>query len=325
MTPVRVLVTGTTGFIGSHLTRLLVREGCTVYALIRSTSDMWRIKDILQSLNVIRGDLVTSLNGWEQQVEKIRPETCFHLAWYAEPGRYLASQENLNMLTASIHLASHLARSGCKKFIGVGTCFEYDTDLSYLQDRRLAESSPTKPRSLYAASKLASYLVLEQLTAASEMDFAWVRLFHQYGPYEDQRRLVPSVIRSLLHNEEARLTKGEQIRDVLHVADVATAIWAVAQSNLEGPVNIGSGRPVTVRHIAMKIADILNRQELIRLGALPYGDSDPMFICANNSRLKENTTWAPRDDLEAGLRRTIEWCRAHLSPNLPQSSRLQAR
>jgi UDP-glucuronate decarboxylase len=132
-------------------------------------------------------------------------------------------------------------------------------------------------------------------------------LFYQYGPFEDERRLMPSVICSLLQNKTARTTKGEQIRDFLHVEDVASALWAVAQSNLTGPVNIGSGKLVTVRAIITTIAEIIGKPGLVNLGALPYGPSDPMFVCANNHRLVENTTWAPRFELEDGLRQTIEW------------------
>lgn len=85
-----------------------------------------------------------------------------------------------------------------------------------------------------------------------------------------------------------------------------------AQSNLSAPVNIGSGKPVTVREIAITIGAILKRPELIALGALPYGVSDPMFICANNRRLIEHTSWVPRFDLEQGLHHIIEWWQSRL-------------
>lgn len=300
----RVLITGVTGFIGSHLARLLVREGYTVYALIRSTSNVWRIKDILQSLYVIRGDVV-ALNEWEQQLGKIQLDICFHLAWYAVPGKYLTSLENFNMVIASLRFASRLASLGCKKFIAAGTCVEYDTNLGYL-----SEVSPTKPRSPYAASKLALQLILEQLGSVTGMKVAWTRLFYLYGPSEDEQRLVPYVICSLLRNQVARVTEGKQVRDFLHVEDVAAAIWAVAQSDLTGPVNIGSGIPVTVRDIVTRIGAILGKSELIALGAVPYAAADPMFICANNSRLR-STTWVPRFDLDQGLSDTIEWWKQH--------------
>jgi len=309
----KVFLTGTTGFIGSHVARRLIADGCEVYALVHPSSNTWRVNDIVDSLNVVSCDLF-STEELNKSLEQIRPDICIHLAWYAEPGKYLNSLENLRFMSASMQLATRLANLGCKRFVGAGTCFEYDTDLGYL-----SETSPTSPRSLYAASKLGLYLVLEQLSKMMGLGVAWLRFFYLYGPYEDERRLVPSVICSLLRNQEAKVTKGEQIRDFLHVEDVAAAIWTVAQSNLLGPVNIGSGKPVAVRDVATKIGEILNRLGLIKFGALPYSTSEPMFVCANNSRLVGNTTWVPRYDLEEGLRLTVDWWQAHIRSFRPRA------
>ena len=302
----KVFITGATGFIGSHVTRLLLSEGCEVHALVRESSDLWRINDVVPSLRLVRCDLL-AFDALNAHLERIQPDLCIHLAWYAVPGKYLTSLENLSLLNASLHLASRLAGLGCQRFVGIGTCFEYDTRLGYL-----SETSPTRPRNLYAASKLALQVVLEQLANTTGMEVAWLRLFYQYGPFENERRLVPSVICSLLRHQVAKVTKGEQIRDFLHVEDVAAAIWAVAQSDLSGAVNIGSGKPVAVRDIVTQIGAILNRPELIAPGVLPYNPSDPLFICANNRRLTESTTWVPRHDLEQGLQHTIVWWQRHL-------------
>jgi nucleoside-diphosphate-sugar epimerase len=302
----RVLVTGATGFIGAHLTRLLIRRENSVYVLVRETSNTRRIYEIASSVRVIRGDLLEP-DALEQQLIQARPELCFHLAWYAVPGKYLASTENLRMLSASINFASLLAKVGCKRFVSTGTCLEYDTDAGYL-----SEDSPTKPRSLYAASKLSLYHILTQITANTAMSFAWARLFYQYGSYEDERRLVPSIICSLLRNREARVTSGEQIRDFLHVEDVAAALMALGKSRLSGPVNIGSSSPISVRDMAKKIGEMLGRSGMVRIGASAIGPSEPIFVCANNSLLKRNTGWNPRYDLEEGLRQTIAWWRQQI-------------
>lgn len=288
-----------------------MREGCEVHPLIRESSDLWRIKDIVPLLHPVQCDLLDS-DKLDVHLNRIQPDLCIHLAWYAEPSQYLTAVENLNLLSAGLHLATELAALGCKRFIGIGTCFEYDTGLGYL-----SETSSVKPKSLYAASKLALQITLEQLADTTGMAIAWLRLFYQYGPYEDERRLVPSIICSLLRNETAKATKGEQIRDFLHVEDVAAAIWAVARSDLSGPVNVGSGNPTAVRDIANRVGAILNRPELIALGALPYNPSDPMFICANNQLLTRNTAWVPQYDLEQGLRQTVEWWQHRLGDTVP--------
>jgi nucleoside-diphosphate-sugar epimerase len=119
---------------------------------------------------------------------------------------------------------------------------------------------------------------------------------------------MPYVIRRLLHGQQVPLTPGEQVRDFLHIEDVARAVVAVVESKLSGAVNIGSGQPVTVRQIAEAIGALLGRPELIALGAQSYAPDDPMFILADNSKLK-TTGWQPQLSLETGLRQTIEWWR----------------
>jgi nucleoside-diphosphate-sugar epimerase len=194
--------------------------------------------------------------------------------------------------------------------VGIGTCFEYDLSLGYL-----SESSLTKPITLYAATKVALSTILQQFAQITEMEVAWIRLFYQYGPMEDERRLIPGIISSLLRDEVVKTTKGEQIRDFLHIEDVASAIWAVAKSNVSGVVNVGSGQPVTVGQIALELGNLLGKPDLIHLGALPYRPNDPMFICANNELLRKQTDWMPKYNLTTGLKNTIEWYKDHLNIN----------
>ncbi len=302
----KVLITGANGFIGSHLTRLLVKTNFQVYALVRPNSNLSRIQDILSQLELWQGDLLDN-EQLSSYLDQIRPDICLHLAWYAVPGKYLEARENLSMLNASLNLASKLAELGCQKFIGIGTCIEYDTALGYF-----SESSPTKPTNLYATTKLALQQVLTEWGKTVEMEVAWIRLFYQYGPGEDIRRLIPMVICSLLQSKPAQLTRGEQIRDYLHVEDVAAAILAVAKSNLSGVVNVGSGKPVTVAEMALTVAKILGKTDLLDLGAIPYRTGDPMFICANNQLLLSQTDWSPKYTLEEGLANTIMWWQEYL-------------
>jgi len=305
----KVLITGASGFVGSHVARLLVAEGCEVYALVRESSNRWRIRDILPSMYLRQSDLVAFENV-NTYLQEIKPELCIHLAWYAVPGKYLNSQENLDSIQASINLLSQLAELGCKRFVGIGTCFEYDLSLGYL-----SESSLTKPITLYAATKVALSTILQQFAQITEMEIAWIRLFYQYGPMEDERRLIPSVICSLLRDEVVKTTKGEQVLDFLHVEDIASAIWAVAKSNVSGVVNVGSGQPVTVGQILLELGNLLGKPDLIHLGALPYRPNDPMFICANNELLIKKTDWTPKYNLTTGLKNTIEWYKVHLNLN----------
>ncbi len=308
----RVLVTGSTGFIGSHLTRFLSLENHEVYAIIRPNSNTLRIDDVVGLLNVVRSDLKDAEN-MKAHLRRIKPELCYHLAWYAEPGKYLTSDENAKMLLASKSLASNLADAGCKRLIAAGTCLEYES-----QERPLPENSPTKPLSPYAAGKLSLYDYLKEVAQVSEMDFAWTRLFYQYGPCEDQRRFVPSVICALLSGKEVKTTSGEQIRDFLHVEDVASAILAVGKTKLHGAVNVGSGIPISVKEVGLRIGKLLGHPELITINPTDK-DKAPNYLCADNSLLKHRTDWKPLYDLDHGLLHTIAWWRQRM--NSPSSGK----
>ena len=232
----------------------------------------------------------------------VRPETCIHAAWYAEPGKYLDSPQNLDSLRSSFDLIESLAKAGCKHVVGVGTCFEYA-----MQDTPLTEDSPTGPFTLYAAAKLAFYLVAAQRAAQLGMGLAWGRLFYLYGPYEDERRLVPAAIKALSSGREFPATTGEQVRDYLHVEDVAAGLCAMSHHRLGGVFNVSSCEPVTIAGLMRTLGELLGRPELIRLGALPPRDWDPAYVCGDNQRLRTEAHWSPRYSLRDGLAQTIEW------------------
>ena len=303
----KVLVTGASGFIGSELARLLIREGNEVFALLRPGSDPWRIHDLLPKLQVIEGDLLEPTGGWVERLCEVRPEMCFHFAWYAEPGVFLSSPLNLRYLSASLALAERLAEANCRKLVIAGSFSEYEQSPGYL-----SEESAISPNTVYGATKAALHQALALWARGAGMELLWPRIFSVYGPAEHEKRFVPAVILSTLRGEATRLTPGEQARDYLHVTDAAGAVWAAARSELSGAVNIASGEPVALREIALQIGQILDRRELIRLGDLPYREGEAMFVCAEVRRLREATGWQPYYSLEEGLRQTVEWWRLFL-------------
>ena len=192
----RIFITGASGFIGSQLTRLLVQEGAEVYALLRPSGDPWRIRELLPKLQVVEGDLLHLDQKWLKQLAAIHPETCFHFAWYAEPGVFLSSPLNLQYLSGSLALAEGLAQAGCKKLVIAGSFSEYDQDLGYL-----SENSALKPNTPYGAAKAAMYQALALWAPRAEMELLWPRIFSVYGPAEHEKRFVPAVILAALRGE----------------------------------------------------------------------------------------------------------------------------
>jgi len=292
----RVLVTGGAGFIGRRVTDQLVLRGHDVAVVTR------RDACDIGKAHIIRGDL-SEIDKIEHLLREWNADSCIHLAWYAEPGKYLSSPLNVQFLGWSLDLFRTLASAGCRHVVMAGTCAEYDSDCGYLR-----EDGPTRPTTLYAAAKLSLYITVRQLAELNGMRFAWGRIFFPYGPGEDPRRAVAALINALLRNERFKASEGMQVRDYLHVDDIASAFVALIESKADGCFNIASGNPVTIRSLMEIIGDIVGKRELIDFGAIPYREWDPMFICGDNHRL-HCLGWQPDYSLKTGLESTVSWWR----------------
>jgi len=296
----QVFVTGASGFIGAHVTRALLAGGHAVTALAMPGDSLWRLKEATGKFSVVTG-LIAEKDTLRRALNEFRPEACIHLAWFAEPGRYLSSPENISSLTDSLSLLNELIQAGCHQVIMVGTCAEYDTDKGFLR-----EDTPARPTTLYAATKLSACLIGQQLAAAAQINFAWGRIFYPYGPQEDPRRLVPAAICALQQGRSFPATLGEQVRDYIYIEDVAAAFRVLLEKEASGVFNISSGAPVTIRQLLESIAMLVGRADLTQFGALAYRDWEPPFICGDNNRLKQ-LGWRPEFTLSQGLSQTIKW------------------
>jgi nucleoside-diphosphate-sugar epimerase len=300
----RVLVTGCAGFIGSQVTRLLVEEGHTVYGVIQPGESCERIGDLLPQVQLLSLDLADRA-GTRSAIRGLPLECALHLAWYAAPGEYWTAPENLECVSMSLSLASVLAETGCRRLVGAGSCAEYDWDYGFLSE----EITPVRPRTLYGACKNATRQILQAYCEQVSMSFAWTRFFYLYGPGEAKERLVPSVTLALLKGRAAKCTSGEQIRDFLHVKDVASAVWAVAKSTVTGSVNIGSGQPVRVRTVVETVLRVLGGHGKVEFGALRADSQEAALLVADVRKLKQHTSWTPSFELDEGLRQTVAWWR----------------
>ncbi|HUY13369.1 MAG TPA: NAD(P)-dependent oxidoreductase [Terriglobia bacterium] len=304
----RVLVTGAGGFIGSHVARSLAQGGHSVCAVVRPEGSTERLAECISRDSLARVDLCDA-RAVRELVLDVRPECAIHLAWYATPGKYWTALENLDFVSMALSLAQSLAQAGCRRLVGVGSCAEYDWDYGFLSESR----TPLRPKTLYGVSKNATRVLLEALCGRTAISFAWTRLFYLYGQAEDPNRLVPSVTLALLRGEVARCTDGKQLRDFLHVDDVASAICAVATSDCKGTINIGSGEPVSVRTIVELIGKTLGRGDHIAYGAIQSDPNDPPLLVADVRRLRNEIGWRPSSTLQEALPRTVEWWKENYS------------
>ena len=304
----RVLLTGASGFIGRHCLAPLRAAGYEVHAVSsqeRSTEYLgvkWHRADLLDKAQT------------DQLVSEIKPTHLLHFAWYAIPGKYPTSSENLRWCQSTLELLRSFADHGGKRAVFAGTCFEYDFRYGFCNE----ELTPSSPSTFYGVCKNGTREIVAGFSRQFGISSAWGRIFYLYGPHEPEGRLVPAVILSLLRGQNARCSHGRQVRDFLHVKDTATAFVSLLQSEVEGTVNIASGEPITIRSLAEHIADLLNSRARIEFGAIPTAPNDPPILVADTRRLREEAGWQAKISLEEGLQGTINWWRDVLTSAVVQ-------
>ena len=294
----RVLVTGASGFIGRASIGPLVSRGFEVHAVARTPGADRDPRAVWH-----HGDLLAP-GAPDRIVDEIRPTHLLHLAWYAVPGKYWTAPENVDWVAASAALARAFERAGGRRFVGAGTCAEYAPAQGDCDER----TTPLSPSTLYGTSKDAVYRAVSAL-AEGRFSFGWGRIFFLYGPHEDPSRLVPGVVRAFMDGREALCTAGTQVRDFLHVDDVGDAFAALVEADVDGAVNVASGRPVRIAEVVLSIARQMDAERLVRLGARPIPEGELPSITAATARLRDDVGWSGARDLDRGLAETIAWWR----------------
>ena len=267
-----ILLTGATGFVGKQIFEALSKSNVRIVPVVRtgkesSFQNYPNIDRIVCSPDIFQ----ESADWWVKKCKDI--DVVIHAAWYAEPGKYLQSSKNIDCLVGSFNLAKCAARADVKRFVGIGTCFEYDLSAGVL-----STDTSLNPLTPYAGAKAALYMGLSQWLPEQSVEFAWCRLFYLYGEGEDERRLVPYIHKQLAKGEAAELTSGKQVRDFLDVSEAGRIIAELALREQHGPINVCSGVPVTVRQLAEKIADTYGRRDLLKFGARPDNLVDPPCV-----------------------------------------------
>lgn len=267
----RLLLTGATGFVGRQVLRALRAQGVKVTATLRPGQPAPEGVTPLRTPDLFAEPAAFWAAACQDH------DAVIHVAWYAEPGRYLHAAHNLDCLAGTIRLAQGAAAAGIAHFQGIGTCFEYDLETEALARHvPLATDAPLRPVTAYGGAKAAAFLALSR--QAGPMAFAWSRLFYLHGEGEDPRRLVPYIHAQLAGGLPVELTSGGQWRDFLDVREAGRQIAAVTLNGLTGPINICSGKGVTVAALAQAIARDYGRPDLVRLGARPDRADDPPYV-----------------------------------------------
>lgn len=299
----RALVTGASGFIGSHLVERLRHENADVAVILRPDSKPWRIEPLLPELAIIRGNW-SEPEAIARGVREFAPEVVYHMAWQ---GVENAHRNDLSQVDQNLSLTSRLiqisAEAGCKAWVGLGSQAEYGP-----ANRQVDESSPLRPTTLYGVVKLCCGLLAEGLCRHMGLRFAWVRVFSTYGPRDNPSWLIPYLIRELTAGRKPALTKCEQKWDYLYVADAAEAIFRVGREpQAAGFFNLGSGTAVALREWVEQLRDMIDPQLPLGIGEVAYRPDQVMHLQADIARLSAATGWTPTTSARLGLAKTLAY------------------
>jgi nucleoside-diphosphate-sugar epimerase len=231
------------------------------------------------------------------------------MAWDATPGKYWTSIDNLRWVASSLSLFDAFAEAGGTRIVAAGTCAEY----AWRGGMCTEEETPLIPATPYGIYKHSLQLMLGAFCQQTGITGAWGRIFSLYGPAEYPQRLVASAVRALLSGEDAKCGNANLVRDYSHAADIAGAFVALLESSIDGAVNIGSGHGIRLGDLMLRIGDLLDAKDRVKLSIRPPDTAgEPEVLIANTARLAA-AGWKPQFDLDSGLADTIAWWRRQLN------------
>jgi UDP-glucose 4-epimerase len=305
----RVLVTGASGFIGSHVVRRLLRDGARVYAMSSRVSAVTLppLADVIHDIEVVEANL-NDLASLEHAVSSVAPQLVIHLAAFTHVGKsFYRVDENIQ---TNIHGTVNLLKAldgGYERFVYVGTGDVYgEAPLPFRED------GPVSPVSPYAVSKYAAERFCRMFQQIEGWPIVCLRPFNAYGPGQSGDRIISEIILSGLQGKPIRMTEGRQTREFTYVEDVAEAMArALVVPGIDGEViNIGCGDEVSIRDVALTVLELLGNPVEPEFGALAYRPTEIWRMVGDSTKARTLLGWSPTHSLEDGLRLTIEWYRS---------------
>jgi nucleoside-diphosphate-sugar epimerase len=301
----RAVVTGASGFIGANLAARLAAAGVEVHAIVRHTSDRWRLAPVADRLRIHALDMQDAAQV-TRLLRDTSPDVIFHLATYrGSSDDYRSAYATnvgglLNLLEA--------APPGLRRFVHFGSSTEYGS-----RDAAIGEEAALKPATLHGLTKAAATQLACQYAWKNRLPVVVLRLFHVYGPWDRPARFIPQIVTAALSGGSIRLTPPGFRHDWTFVDDVTGAAIAAAAAPLEcgEVINVASGRDWSNEKIVNTIERLCGctiRRDPRTLAPRPH---DSLRWVADVDRARRLLNWTAAWPLEAGLSATIEWSRRY--------------
>lgn len=305
----KILVTGGSGFIGSHLVKFLVRQKAKVSVTVKYNSiiDNIRLYNYWNKIYVIESDLrnLDSIIKFNNQ----KFDIIFHLAAYNHVGDSFGNyQESISSnLVSTCNLIEYGPFS--KKFIYMSTSEVYGKQSSVPFD----EKNTPHPISPYSISKYAGELYTQMFKTISKNPknriFNICRAFNTFGPYQSEKAVIPEIINKALSNHDILATKGKQTREFNYIDNIIDGVTKLSMldKTLNNTINIGCGNDVKIKDLIYKILKLTKSKSKLYLGGLNERPTEIYEMRAKNTLAKKYLKWKPQISFDQGLINTIEW------------------
>lgn len=299
-----VLITGASGFIGSHLVRRLNSENANIHIIARAGSDLWRIADLIKGITVHRAD-IRDFDKIFLCINNAKPDYVFNMAAYGVDAR----QTNYSVavdtnIKGTMNLLNALIPLGCKKFVNIGTCMEYGDKKEIIR-----EDCHLEPFNIYGSTKASATILSHQIAAENNIDIVTLRAFGVFGEYEGSHKFFPHIILSLLNQTDVNLTGCAQYRDYCYIENVVDGLLSAAlNETLKNEIfNIGTGMIYPLKYYVDQIYEKMNISSKPRYGVIPYRTGEVWKPHPDVSKIKTALNWTPRIEFNEGLDKTIQW------------------
>jgi len=298
----KIIITGITGFLGSHIARKLIQEGYIVIGLRRKKTDCWRCNEFLNQIIWVEIE-----DAFEEQIIKLNPSFFIHCAWAGAEAKYRDIEaiqlENLAFLK---QILSVVAKCKSARLIGLGSQAEY----GFLEETA-TELKAANPVSFYGSVKVTASKIVQEFCNQNDIKWYWLRLFSFYGPKESRQWLIPYVITSMLE-EKKQIDLGPctQKYAYLFVSDLSEYITLLIQKNNspKGIYNVSGEKIYELKDILLKLK-VYSKNTITKLkfDALPARENQSTIIKGSMRKFHSKIGRIKQTSLKKGLIETIDY------------------
>lgn len=294
-----ILIIGGTGFIGSNLLRKL---STSQYSLNSISTKIPSREEKIKGVNYIQLDISEEKNF--TKLNKFCFDVVINLGGYIDHSNIKKTFKSHFLGTKN--LVNYFNKKNLELFVQIGSSLEYGNIASPQR-----EDSKCKPKGNYGIAK---YKASKYLTSLKKLKFHYLilRLYQIYGPYQDATRLIPHVIKSCLNKKNFNCTDGDQLRDFLFIDDLVNLILKILKSKKfsNNIYNVGNGKPISVKRVIQKIHKKIKKGQPL-FGKIKMRQDETFKLYPNIYKIKKKFNWAPKTDINEGLRKTILFYKNH--------------